>query len=129
MVEPKPKPEIEIKNDGAIGGVPPEIAEELDEEEKEFRALRRDLDGVKGAGAAGIVTISVGKTPGKNEFFRTHPEFRPIVPLVNVEIGMDKHYFAVAPDMVTALSGIGITVTDHALYLTVTSPARSASCR
>ena len=34
---------------------------------------------------------------------------------------MDKHYFAVAPDMVTALSGIGITVTDHALYLTVTS--------
>ena len=33
----------------------------------------RDLDGVKGAGAAGIVTISVGKTPGKNEFFRTHP--------------------------------------------------------
>ena len=121
MVEPKPKPEVDIENDGAIGGVPPEVAEELDEEEKEFRALRRDLDGVKGAGAAGIVTISVGKTPGKNEFFRTHPEFRPIVPIVNVEIGMDKHYFAVTPDMVTALSGIGITVNDHALYLTVTS--------
>ena len=121
MVEKKPKPEIEIGNDGAIGGVPPEVAEELDEEEKEFRAVRRDLDGVKGAGAAGIATISVGKTPGKNEFFRTHPKFRPIVPIVNVEIGMDKHYFAVAPDMVTALSGIGITVTDHALYLTVTS--------
>jgi hypothetical protein len=121
MIEPKPKPEVEIENDGAIGGVPPEVAEELDEEEKEYRALRRDQDGVKDAAAAGIVTISVGKTPGKNEFFRTHPEFRPIVPIVNVEIGMDKHYFAVAPDMVTALSGIGIAVTDHALYLTVTS--------
>jgi hypothetical protein len=121
MVDPKPKPEIEIEHDGAIGGAPPEVAEVLDEEEKEFRALRRDLDGVKGAGAAGIVTISVGKTPGRNEFFRTHPEFRPIVPIVNVEIGMDKHYFAVAPDMVASLSGIGITVTDHALYLTVTS--------
>ena len=34
---------------------------------------------------------------------------------------MEKHYFAVSPDMVTALSGIGITVSDHALYLTVTS--------
>jgi hypothetical protein len=47
---------------------------------------------------------------------------------------MDKHYFAVAPDMVSALSGIGITVADHALYFTVTSegafcivPVRQAS--
>ena len=47
--------------------------EDLDEEEKEFRALRRDLPGVKGASAAGIVAISVGKAPGKNEFFRCHP--------------------------------------------------------
>jgi hypothetical protein len=39
---------------------------------------------VKGASAAGIVAISVGKAPGRNEFFRTHPEFRPIVPMVNV---------------------------------------------
>ena len=29
MVDPKPKPEIEIENDGTIGGVPPEVAEEL----------------------------------------------------------------------------------------------------
>ena len=43
--------------------IPPEIAAELDEEEKEFRALRRDLPGVKGSSAAGIVTISVGKSP------------------------------------------------------------------
>ena len=71
--------------------------EDLDEEEKEFRALRRDLPGVKGASAAGIVAISVGKAPGKNEFFRSHPEFRAIVPMVNVEMGMEKHYFAVAP--------------------------------
>lgn len=94
--------------------------EDLDEEEKEFRALRRDLPGVKGASAAGIVAISVGKAPGKNEFFRCHPEFCAIVPMVNVEMGMEKHYFAVAPNMVVPLAAIGITVSDHALYLTTT---------
>ena len=45
------KPKLELVTD-----------EELDEEEKEFRALRRDLPGVKGASAVGIVAISVGKT-------------------------------------------------------------------
>ena len=97
--------------------------EELDEEEKEFRALRRDLPGVKGTSAAGIVAISVGKTPQKHEFFRTHrdPDFRPIMPVVDVEVGMEKHFFVVTPDMVEPLSAIGITVTDHVLYLTVTA--------
>ena len=49
--------------------------EQLDEEEKQFH-LRRDVPGVKGASAIGIVSINVAKTPGKNEFFRTHPTFR-----------------------------------------------------
>ena len=40
--------------------VPPELERELDEEEAEFRAIRKDLPGVKGASAAGIVAISVG---------------------------------------------------------------------
>jgi hypothetical protein len=131
-IPPPTGPELEAENDAA--DIPPETAEKLDADELEFRALRRDMDGVKGASAAGIVTISVGKIPGKNEFFRTHPEFRPIVPIVNVEIGMDKHYLAVAPDMVAPLAGIGITVSDHALYLTTTSrgairivPVRQAS--
>jgi hypothetical protein len=101
----------------------PSLEEELDEEELEFRALRRDLPGVKGASAAGIVAISVGKTPLKNEFFRVHrdPNFRPVVPIVDVEIGMEKHFFAVTPDMVEPLKAIGITVTDHVLYYTITS--------
>src|SRR5262249_57943763 len=73
------------------------------------------------ASAAGIVAISVGKAPPKNEFFRSHPEFRPIIPMVNCEIGMERQYFAVTPDMVEPLAGIGISVTDHALYLTITS--------
>jgi hypothetical protein len=94
--------------------------EELDEDEAEFRKLRRDLPGTKGASAVGIVTISVGKTPGKNEFFRTHPEFRPVVSLVDIEVGMEKQFFAVTDDMVQALAGIGITVSEHVLYLTVT---------
>jgi hypothetical protein len=102
---------------------PAEVKEQLDEEEKEFRALRRDLPGVKGTSAAGIVAISVGKTPQKNEFFRTHrdPDFRPIMPVVDVEVGMEKQFFVVTPDMVEPLSAIGITVTDHVLYLTVTA--------
>jgi hypothetical protein len=112
MDDETPKPKLEL--------VPP-TEEELDEEEKEFRALRRDLPGVKGASAAGIVAISVGKAPPKNEFFRCHPEFRPIIPMVNCEVGMERQYFAVTPDMVEPLAGIGISVTDHALYLTVTS--------
>jgi hypothetical protein len=100
---------------------PAATAEELDEEEKEFRALRRDLPGAKGASAGGIVAISVGKTPTKNEFFRSHRDFRPTVPLVDHEVGMEKQYFAVTPDMVEPLAGIGISVTDHTLYLTITS--------
>ena len=77
------KPKLEIASE-----------EELDEDEAEFRKLRRDLPGVKGASAVGIVSIGVSKTPGKNEFFRTHAEFRPVVPLVDIEVGMEKQYFA-----------------------------------
>src|SRR5262249_6007646 len=95
--------------------------EELDEEEKEFRALRRDLPGVKGAAEVGMIAISVGRQPTpKNEFYRTHPDFRPVVPLVDIEVGMDRHYIAVSPGMIEPLAGIGITVTDHTLYLIVT---------
>jgi hypothetical protein len=98
-----------------------EVVEELDEEEKEFRALRRDLPGTKGASAVGIVNISVGKAPSKNEFFRTHADFHPVIPIVDLEVGMEKQFFAVTDEMVVALAGIGITVTDHTLHLTVTS--------
>jgi hypothetical protein len=109
MTEDTKKPKLELVTE-----------EELDEEEREFRKLRRDLPGVKGASAIGIVSINVGKIPGKNEFFRTHPEFRPAIPLVDLEVGMDRHFFAVSDEMVEALAGIGITVTNHTLYLTVT---------
>jgi hypothetical protein len=100
--------------------VPHATEEELDADEQEFRALRRDLPGVKGASAVGIVSIGVSKVPGKNEFFRTHPEFRPVIPIVDLEIGMERHFFAVTDEMVEALAAIGISVTNHTLYLTVT---------
>ena len=95
--------------------------EELDEEEAEFQKLRRDLPGVKGASAVGIVSIGVNKIPGKNEFFRTHPKFRAVVPVVDIEVGMEQQFFAVTDEMVAALLSIGITVSDDALYLTVTA--------
>jgi hypothetical protein len=95
--------------------------EELDEEEQEFRAIRRDLPGAKGASAVGLVTIGVSKTPGKNEFFRTHPDFRPVVPMVDCEVGMEKRYFPVTDPMIEALASIGISVSLHTLYLTTTA--------
>jgi hypothetical protein len=104
-----------------VPGISPEQAEELDADEVEFRAIRRDLPGVKGASGAGIVTISVGKTPTKNEFFRTHREWRPLVPVVDHEVGIERQYFAVTADMVENLAAIGITVSSHILYLTVTA--------
>jgi hypothetical protein len=123
---PQPKPHIVTKADSPPDppATPPVSAEEqLDEEEAEFRKLRRDLPGVKGAAAGGTVAISVGKAPAKNEFFRTHsdPDFRPIMPIVDIEVGLEKHFFAVTADMVEPLGAIGISVTDAVLYLTVTS--------
>jgi len=100
----------------------PEQVEELDADEAEFRAIRQDLPGVKGAGGGGIVAISVGKIPSpKNSFFRTHRVWRPIVPVVDREVGIEKQFYAVNQDMVANLAAIGITVTNHVLYLTVTS--------
>jgi hypothetical protein len=114
------KPAVQQK-ETETAQISPEVQAELDEEEQEFRAIRRDLPGVKGVSAAGIVAIGVGKIPPKNEFFRTHKGFRPIVPMVDCEIGMEKQYFAVTSDMVEPLNAIGISVTDHTLYLTITS--------
>jgi hypothetical protein len=119
-VEPINDVEPADENAGATA-LPPAQVDALDADEAEFRALRRDLPGVKGASAAGIVAISVGKTPAKNEFFRTHREFRPIIPIVDLEVGMERHFFAVTSDMVDNLHVIGISVTDHVLYLTITS--------
>jgi hypothetical protein len=105
----------------SAAAIPPELRKELDEDEAEFSAIRTDLPGVKGASAAGIVAISVGKAPAKNEFFRSHKLFRPTVPLVDHEVGMEKQFFAVNTDMVEPLNAIGITVTNHVLYLTITT--------
>lgn len=109
-----------VTPEAAPDGISSEIAAELEEEEAEFRAIRRDLPGVKGTSATGIVAISVGKAPPKNEFFRCHKVFHPVIPMVNCEIGMEKAFFAVASNMIEPLAGIGIMVTEHTLYLSVT---------
>lgn len=127
MTKPDTKPKEVVSAEMAAELAPqqpvisPDLAEELDQDEAEFRAIRKDLPGVKGASAAGIVAISVGKTPTKNEFFRSHKTFRPTVPMVDHEVGMEKQFFAVDKDMEGPLNAIGITVTDHTLYLTITT--------
>ena len=93
--QPTEKPKLELVD-------PPLSTEDqaaLDQDELEYRRLRRDLPGITGAAAQGIVSIAVSKAPTKNEFFRTHAKFRPKVPMVNVEVGMEKQYFAVDPCM------------------------------
>jgi hypothetical protein len=96
------------------------IAEQLDADEEEFKSMRHDLPGIQGASAIGIVTVAVAKNPGKNEFFRTHPDFHPVIPLVDHETNMDKQYVAVARNMLEPLASIGITASLHRLYLTIT---------
>ena len=71
----KPTPKLELVD-------PPLSAEDqaaLDQDELEYRRLRRDLPGIAGAAAQGIVAIAVSRIPTKNEFFRTHATFRPTV--------------------------------------------------
>ena len=114
-----PEPKTDLASQPAV--IPPGLEVDLDEDEAEFRAIRKDLPGAKGASAAGIVAISVGKTPTKNEFFRTYKDFRPIVPIVDHEVGMEKQFFAVDTGMEEPLKAIGVTVTDHVLYLTITT--------
>jgi len=108
--EPKTPPQLKIVTD-----------EELDKDEQEFRAMRQDLPGVKGASAVGIVSIGVAKIPGKNEFFRTHADFHPVVSMVDIDVGMDRQFFACTDEMVEALASIGITVSPRTLYLTIDS--------
>src|SRR5262249_23544636 len=98
----------------------PSRRKQLDEDEREFQALRKDIPGVKGGSAIGIVSIAVSKLPApKNEFFRTSSEFKMTTAIVDLEVGMERQFFAVTPDMEVALQGIGINTTDHRLYLTV----------
>jgi hypothetical protein len=123
MADPIKKPtNLEaVEDDPSTEPTPLTTEEQLDEDEAELRAIRLDLPGVKGASSAGIVAIAVDKVPSKNnEFFRTHPTFRPIVPLVHNQVGLEKQYFAVTRNMVEPIKSIGITMSDHVLYLTVT---------
>jgi hypothetical protein len=99
----------------------PTFEAELDEDEAEFQRLRRDLPGTRGASDAGIVTISVGKKPPKDSFFRTHPDFVMTVALVQAVGGMEEHFCAVDPSMENALKSIGKDFADYRLYLTITS--------
>ena len=122
--KPNEKPKLELVDE------PPPSVEDvaaLDQDEQEYRRLRCDLPGVAGAAAQGIVSVSVSKAPTKNEFFRTHGTFRPELKLVNVEVGMEKQYFAVDPSMEVPLHGIGINFTEHTLYLTIRRAVPSMS--
>jgi hypothetical protein len=46
--------------------------------------------------------------------------FHPVVPILNLEVGMETQFFSASPSMEKALFDIGITLADHTLYLTTT---------
>ena len=58
-------------------------SEELDEEEEEFRRLRRDLPGVKGAADVGLIAIGVGRqpTPKNDEAYQSSVQILAVRPL------------------------------------------------
>src|SRR5438132_11021921 len=98
----------EIVEIAAVEADPDTKAVELDEDERELRALRLDTpDGGGGATGVGIVSISAGKIP-RREFFRTHPDIRYLVPMVDHAVGMDTEYYVVAPNMIEQLASIDI---------------------
>src|SRR5437667_12017161 len=96
---------------------------ELDEDERQLRALRLDLPGSSHV-PTGIVSLSVGKIP-RREFFRTHPEHRVVLKLIDHACGLDIEYHAVAPAMIPELQSIGIEPADHALYQILTAEGAS----
>jgi hypothetical protein len=111
----------EVETPEPVVETPKQVEEALDADEAEFQSIRCDLPGVKGAGAVGIVAIAVSKKPpGDNTFFRTHPDFRPVVPIVTSVQGIEKRFFAVTPNMREPLTAIGVKWAYHTLYLTVT---------
>jgi hypothetical protein len=96
-------------------------AEQLDAEEEEYRRMRRDLPGVQGAAAVGVVALGVSKAPDKNEFFRTKKGFCPVVDMVSVTAGMEHKFFVVDSPMLAPLATIGIGTSPYILYLTITT--------
>lgn len=94
---PADQPEAEITDEERkIVSIQPKLAEEaapsateeeLDADEREFRAMRRDVDGVKGSSGLGIVAISVGKIPEKNAFFRTNRDFTMVTSILDHQVG------------------------------------------
>jgi hypothetical protein len=95
--------------------------EELAREEAEYARLRQDLPNAEGASARGIVTINAEKNPGRNEFFRSHPDFCPVIYLVTDAVALDTRFYAVDPSMTHALQSIHIDFALHTLYLTLTA--------
>jgi hypothetical protein len=94
-------------------------AEELDEDERALRALRLDLPGSSNV-PSGIVSLSVGRIP-RREFFRTHPEHRVVLPVVDHTAGLDTEFHVVAQPMAPKLASIGIDVLPHTLYQIITA--------
>jgi hypothetical protein len=95
--------------------------EQLDEDEAEFASVVRPMAQVTGAAAAGIVAISVANNPGRECWFRTHPDFHPVVDLVVRGEGEKSDKFVlVKQSMVPELAVIGMSTTPHTLYLTIT---------
>jgi hypothetical protein len=95
--------------------------DELDEDEREMRALRLDSPESSGkASGAGIILVDAGKMP-RREFFRTHPTFKLEVAMYDHEVGMETAHCVVTPNMVEEFAAIHVDCVPHYLYLTITS--------
>ena len=97
----------------------PEQLKQIEEDERELRAIMLDQHGVAASAvAAGTVAVGVGKVP-KDEFFRCHPgeSFRPLVPIIAHANKMDRTFCTVTPDMLPVLQSIKIFPAPYRVYL------------
>ena len=94
-------------------------ATELSEEELELRNLRIDIPG-GGSTGAGLTSISIAKTPPREQFFRTHPTHVLELHMIESSQGTDVAFLAVLPKMVQPLIAISFRPNPYRLFLTIT---------
>jgi hypothetical protein len=69
----------------------------------------------------GIIALSVSKRFPRREFFRTHPDYRPTMHVIDHTAGLDVEYHVVSPSMVPELASIGVDVLPHRIYVIMTT--------
>jgi hypothetical protein len=114
-----PNTEPETGTDPPTNGLTPEQIKQIEQDEKDLKAIMLDQPGVAASAvASGAVVVGIGRPP-KDEFFRCHPgdTFHPLVPIVAHANKMDKVFCTVTPEMLPVLKSLKISPAAYRIYL------------